>query len=277
MASGIPVSLCCIAKGPFAEVASQTRRVTRLRADENAKPTLATRSKSSTTVQTVTTAKPAAAAASGVPLTKRQPVKKRAALGEVTNAGTAKSKAISDGKEVKQDAQRPAPVRRSTRTSLAAAADVPVPVLKRKASETVKAKVETSRVPKPTRQALAPVVGISKPKPVAVKAKTAVKAVAVEPAAKRRRTSTPPVKAVEPDVFSDDEEDAIVLKPAAVRPKDFGWTDLDEEDVGDPIMASEYVVDVFQYMMELEVRCRKHHGLTADEHHAQPAIHVHAG
>jgi G2/mitotic-specific cyclin 1/2 len=36
------------------------------------------------------------------------------------------------------------------------------------------------------------------------------------------------------------------------RPKDYGWTDLDAEDEGDPTMVSEYVVDAFKYMMELE-------------------------
>lgn len=197
----------------------------------------------------------ASTAAAGVPLTKRQPVRKRAALGEVTNAGASKVKggAAAEGKDVKQEVQRPAPVRRSTRTSLAAASEVPVPVLKRKASEAVKAKTEPSRVPKATRQVAIPAVGTSKPKQAAAKAKAPVAVtVEIEPVAKRRRTSTPPVEAND-DVLSDDEDDAITLKPAAVRPKDFGWIDLDEEDAGDPVMVSEYVVDVFQYMMDLEV------------------------
>ncbi|EJT45753.1 g2/mitotic-specific cyclin cdc13 [Trichosporon asahii var. asahii CBS 2479] len=34
--------------------------------------------------------------------------------------------------------------------------------------------------------------------------------------------------------------------------KDAGWTDLDAEDEGDPTMVSEYVIDAFNYMMELE-------------------------
>ena len=32
------------------------------------------------------------------------------------------------------------------------------------------------------------------------------------------------------------------------------WDDLDAEDAGDPLMVSEYVVEIFDYMMKLEVR-----------------------
>lgn len=33
-----------------------------------------------------------------------------------------------------------------------------------------------------------------------------------------------------------------------------GWEDLDKEDAGDPLMASEYVNEIFQYLIKLEVR-----------------------
>lgn len=36
-----------------------------------------------------------------------------------------------------------------------------------------------------------------------------------------------------------------------VMPRD--WDDLDAEDADDPLMVSEYVVDIFQYMRQLEV------------------------
>lgn len=74
------------------------------------------------------------------------------------------------------------------------------------------------------------------------------------PVAKRPRPSTPE------DVFVDDNYDADnkeleVAEPSSKSPraKDDGWTDLDAEDEGDPTMVSEYVVDAFKYMMELEV------------------------
>lgn len=31
------------------------------------------------------------------------------------------------------------------------------------------------------------------------------------------------------------------------------WDDLDAEDAGDPLMVSEYVVEIFDYMLKLEV------------------------
>ena len=40
------------------------------------------------------------------------------------------------------------------------------------------------------------------------------------------------------------------------RPKDHGWEDLDEGDEEDPLMVSAYVVEVYDYLRELEVRRR---------------------
>lgn len=36
--------------------------------------------------------------------------------------------------------------------------------------------------------------------------------------------------------------------------KDEGWEDLDAEDHDDPLMVTEYVEEIFQYMKKLEVR-----------------------
>lgn len=69
------------------------------------------------------------------------------------------------------------------------------------------------------------------------------------PAHKRRRTSS-----------IDAEEASRAV--AQVTEKSFNievadgeeiWTDLDKDDDGDPLMVSEYVIDIFEYMMELEV------------------------
>ncbi|PKI84661.1 Clb2p [Malassezia vespertilionis] len=38
-------------------------------------------------------------------------------------------------------------------------------------------------------------------------------------------------------------------------PKDAGWEDLDKDDMDDPLMVSEYVEEVFAYMREVELRC----------------------
>ena len=86
-----------------------------------------------------------------------------------------------------------------------------------------------------------------------------------EPVPKRRRTSTPPF--VEDDLADEAQYDedgqeillssggkAVQLRsPKRERAKDEGWEDLDAEDEGDPTMVSEYVVDAFKYMLELEV------------------------
>lgn len=45
----------------------------------------------------------------------------------------------------------------------------------------------------------------------------------------------------------------MLRSPKDSRPKDYGWTDLDAEDEGDPSMVSEYVVDAFKYMVSIEV------------------------
>ena len=44
-------------------------------------------------------------------------------------------------------------------------------------------------------------------------------------------------------------------EPAAPRAKDEGWEDLDKDDVDDPLMVSEYVEEIFAYMRQLELRC----------------------
>jgi hypothetical protein len=38
-----------------------------------------------------------------------------------------------------------------------------------------------------------------------------------------------------------------------VDPSTRDWDDLDAEDAGDPLMVSEYVVEIFEYMRHLEV------------------------
>ena len=90
-----------------------------------------------------------------------------------------------------------------------------------------------------------------------------------EPVRKKRKTSSPVAVT---DEFKDLVDEAVydvdgreivlssggrgtaMASPKASRPKDYGWTDLDAEDEGDPSMVAEYVVDAFNYMMSIEVR-----------------------
>lgn len=44
-----------------------------------------------------------------------------------------------------------------------------------------------------------------------------------------------------------------IEREAEADPDD-NWVDLDAEDASDPLMVSEYVVEIFQYLKEVEVR-----------------------
>ncbi|CAG8808360.1 1205_t:CDS:2 [Gigaspora margarita] len=46
--------------------------------------------------------------------------------------------------------------------------------------------------------------------------------------------------------------DAEIDKKRAKKPRTQDWQDLDADDVHDPLMVSEYAVDIFQYLKELE-------------------------
>ena len=54
-------------------------------------------------------------------------------------------------------------------------------------------------------------------------------------------------------------EEAVIPKEDAevdgeVDPNGDLWDDLDAEDADDPLMVSEYVVEIFEYLKEIEVR-----------------------
>lgn len=93
-----------------------------------------------------------------------------------------------------------------------------------------------------------------------------------EPASKKRRTSSEgDVEATVESVdgpHADDEQDLLVREFSkgaggklgeAVEQEDddepevTGWDDLDAEDAADPLMVSEYVNEIFQYLSECEV------------------------
>ncbi|KAB5589297.1 G2/mitotic-specific cyclin cdc13 [Ceratobasidium theobromae] len=70
------------------------------------------------------------------------------------------------------------------------------------------------------------------------------------PAHKRRRTSSLDAEEASRAVAHVNEKSALEAIDV-----DEPWTDLDKDDEGDPLMVSEYVVDIFNYMLEIE---RKH-------------------
>ncbi|CAK9780937.1 A/B/D/E cyclin [Cutaneotrichosporon oleaginosum] len=272
MASGIP-----------------TRRTAR-RIDENAPPaagTIATRTRTTgvgtatnastaipqmkrtasalnatTTRSAAVESKPAVTGASttqaGKPATRRRP-----ALGEIGTAPNAakgeKGKATERRPLATRETAQPA-VRRSTRSTVLEPArdEKPAGPVKRKVG-TVSTSSTTTLRPRPgfSRHGSAVSNASTSTSTSTVRPSRQLKAtVSITeegPAPKRPRPSTPE------DVFvdnydADNKEVKVVAEPStkAPLPKDYGWTDLDAEDEGDPSMASEYVVDAFKYMMDLE-------------------------
>lgn len=156
------------------------------------------------------------------------------------------------------------------------------PQMKRKT--TAPAAVVSSRIPARTRAvapAAAPGRTLKERKINVSRDPVAPEVDEVQPPTKRRKTLSPPAEAAphgtgedEDDILADEalyDEDGkeVVLSSGGhagtamrspkkasrttARPKDCGWTDLDADDGGDPSMVSEYVVDAFQYMIDIEV------------------------
>jgi len=79
---------------------------------------------------------------------------------------------------------------------------------------------------------------------------------------KRRTSSEAPVSEAqmfEEELRHNSDAGAADLKAFAnaepeADPEGDEWDDLDAEDADDPLMVSEYVVEIFKYMKELEVR-----------------------
>ena len=243
----------------------QTRRPVR-RADENAPPTNnngapATRSRTADTSLAIKSA----STISSLPVIKRQssssavpingktlPLAKRSALGEVTHV----TKNV-EANGLKND-RKPLV---STRPSLQAPQRSRVSVI----PEVV---LKTHDKTATRRKVAIPVKPLSSTVPLHEKPLNLQAEREVEPARKRRKTSTPPLIADEDDLDDEgqyDEDGQEVLLSSGgngvklrspkrqSRAKDEGWTDLDAEDEGDPAMVSEYVIDAFTYMLDVEV------------------------
>lgn len=198
--------------------------------------------------------------------------RRRAALGEIPQTAENGPKKADAGKG-KAVARRPlsiqqtqqAVARRPTRGSVIEAKDDKAPVSKRKLPSTRPTRPATSRGNSAgststttsdrgvrSSRAIQPTGSLTE----------------AGPATKRLRPSPSP--SPPPEVAAVEEDDDDVLQVAAYdadvpelkverierspprAAKDAGWTDLDAEDEGDPTMVSEYVIDAFNYMMELE-------------------------
>lgn len=88
-----------------------------------------------------------------------------------------------------------------------------------------------------------------------------------QPALKKRRTSSVPP---EEDPIQAEEEGTLARITAEMEafadlpeadPESSPWDDLDAVDINDPLMVSEYVQDIFQYLKNIEVRYLVYHEL----------------
>lgn len=212
------------------------------------------------------TASGTSTAAAGKPATRRRP-----ALGEIgagTNATKGdKGKAAEPRRPLSTREQSQTAIRRTTRstTNLEARGEDKSVAVKRKAasSSTTTTATNTLRTTRPgfSRNASAVSLGSNSTSTSTTtrpsrQLKETASITEDGPVAKRPRPSTPEDVFVEDNYDADHKElEVDVEEPSSkrTRSKDFGWTDLDAEDEGDPTMVSEYVVDAFKYMMELEV------------------------
>ena len=85
----------------------------------------------------------------------------------------------------------------------------------------------------------------------AAKAQEVVEAEEDEPVHKKRRISSDDGEVV---VLKIHEEAAVSdPAPVVVKPEDGEPDDLDKDDMDDPLMVSEYVGEIFQYLQKVEV------------------------
>lgn len=74
-----------------------------------------------------------------------------------------------------------------------------------------------------------------------------------EPLHKKRRTSSDTGDEEQHLAPVEEEQDGEVVDAAENEEETEDWDDLDKEDADDPLMVSEYVLEIFDYMKELEV------------------------
>lgn len=233
-------------------------------------------------------------ATTSAPTKSTQDIKKRSALGEVTNAPKNKNVDALKGKagDDKEKADGRRPVARRTRSTIPAPAPVAekekaVTAPKRKATAPPLSRTTTGTRSRSTTAHSTHEEGVLKGRDqnIGVKAEEEEREPVPEPARKKRKTSSPVLAAREeeddnedladPAVYDDDGQEVqlssgrkgtSLRSPKRVaRAKDEGWTDLDAEDEGDPAMVSEYVIDAFNYMMRIEVSSSRLFLFNADD------------
>lgn len=213
--------------------------------------------------------------------------RKRAALGDLTNAARTRSTASALGKDEKADDPKK-PVLRSrtaaaaairssahsshlpTSTRFGASAASSHGALTTTSSTVSSTAAPTRRIPR-TREPEAMVIddvnGSDKEnmdvyvEPVDTRETKRVRmtenmesATAVDMASRERSTRTGAGAVLAP-VGMDDAPAAARMTRVVPRAKDEGWEDLDKDDADDPLMVAEYVEEIFAYMRDIEIQC----------------------
>lgn len=143
--------------------------------------------------------------------------RKRAALGDLTNAARSRSAVLKEDKA--DDVKKPAALRMRTAAARPAA---------------------PRRVVRP-REPEAMAVDDVPARESSDKENMEIFDEAAREAKRARTQAAPGVAVAEP--------------AAAARPKDEGWEDLDKDDADDPLMVAEYVEEIFMYMRKIELQC----------------------
>jgi G2/mitotic-specific cyclin 1/2 len=219
--------------------------------DENKVHTRITRSKLATTTEITTTS-------TGLPSklgnNAAAATRKRAALGDVTNAQ--KKAALGDvtNAVLKKDTDKPAAKRPLSRKP----STVSVP-------KAIESKPLASK--QTTQNTASVVIPKKRPSEAVAPRRTLTQSTSSSSLAQKNNaryaSRRRPEEVVEPEA---------PRKKQKVEPKQ-DWDDLDAADANDPLMVSDYVVEIFDYMRELEVSVSLKRCLTTDKNNAESLIH----
>lgn len=219
-----------------------------------------------TEITTTATALPSKLGNSNNPAVAR----KRSALGDVTNAH--KKTALGDitNAVVKRDLEKPAAKRPIARKPSTANVKKPVetkPLSSKQAGGSITSTTVTTTTITTTTASAAAVIPKKRPSEAlaprrALKQSTSTSSLAQKTNARvvsRRRAE----EAHEPEV---------PRKKQKLEQKQ-DWDDLDSADANDPLMVSEYVVEIFDYMRELEASLLHLQLVTVGQNDAQSKLH----
>ncbi|KAJ5732675.1 G2/mitotic-specific cyclin [Penicillium malachiteum] len=156
------------------------------------------------------------------------PPRRRAALGDVSNVNKTDGVETKDGKKA----------------------------IAGKAGLSSKTTTQSGAIQKPTRVSKTrvppakPRTESNSKKPISKRAQPPIKEPEEEPPLKRQITQKPAV-ITKVDTLSRDA--GVDNKSKPDEPVEQEWDNLDEEDLDDPLMAAEYVVEIFEYLQQLEL------------------------